>query len=865
MAIVFIAQVKGNGNDAFTTGSMDTSGASLLVATFTDIVLPTITDTYSNTWVQAKRYFPFAYSSNIYYAWNPIVGAGHSFTFTATDQFGSGQVSAFSGVDTSANPLDQTNENLAFGSTTVTPGTVTPTTDGQLVVAHDAFDNTSAMETVNGGFTSPAFGDLGSGGVYVGSGTTYLIQTTAAAANPTLTLANAPNRYATIATFKASTGPPPAATVTTIIMRPPGLLAPMGVLAPWTGVPAAGVEAIDLLVDDTVHAHTVDNLTLAEVHNLVVQDALHGRNGWVDLPGQTGDYLSTPDAAALDIVGDICLVAQIAPDDWTPAAAMTFISKATSAGDQWGYDFRLGTTGTLSIVWTTNGIAAGALSATSDANLGALAAGEWKWVAATLDVDNGAAQKAARFWTSDDGAVWTQLGTTKTTAGTTSIFNSNAALIVSGLGGGATQPFAGLVAHVSVRDGIGAAGVVGGSEVFRFDATIDLSGVDPEAATFLATTGQTVTVNRSGTPDTELVWRGGHTADNITLTQAHELVVADARSTHTVDNIVLTQVHVLVVADASHAHAADGLTLTQVHNLVVADGLHGHSADSLTLTQVHSLVVADGLHGHAADAVTLTQVHQLAVADASHGQTADNVVLTSETVLVVADATHAQSADNLTLTQVHSLVVAEARSTHTADNLTLTQVHQLVVADGLHAHTADNVTFTVAGTLTVTDGHHTHTADNVTLTQVHQLTVADGLHSHQSDNVTLVQASTLIVGDGLHPHSVDNVTLTQVHVLTVNGGVHNHTADGPLTLTQVHELVVADAVHTHTAGSLVLVDASRPPSVFRRWRIPADDRVLAPVHDRRIVVTATDLIATETSERLIADRPDTRIIEGDIP
>jgi hypothetical protein len=115
---------------------------------------------------------------------------------------------AFSGVDTTADPLDQSNSNHALGSTTVQPGSVTPGSDGQLVIAHETFDSSASMPTVNSSFTTPAYGDLGTGGVYLGSGSSYLIQTTAAAVNPTFTKPASGNLYATIATFEAGAAGP---------------------------------------------------------------------------------------------------------------------------------------------------------------------------------------------------------------------------------------------------------------------------------------------------------------------------------------------------------------------------------------------------------------------------------------------------------------------------------------------------------------------------------------------------------------------------------------------------------------------------------------------------------------------------------
>lgn len=199
-----------------------------------------------------------------------------------------------------------------------------------------------------------------------------------------------------------------------------------------------------------------------------------------------------------------------------------------------------------------------------------------------------------------------------------------------------------------------------------------------------------------GGPDGTLVVQDAshaHTADNVTLTQVHNLAVQDAAHDHTVDNLTLTQVHILVVADAGHDHSAESPTLTQVHILVVQDATHGHTADNVDLSGAANLTVQDAAHDHTADNVTLTQVHILVVQDAAHAHTVDNVELSGAVNLVVQDALHAHTADNLALTQAHNLVVADALHAHAVDNLVLTQVHILVVQDALHLHTADQAQF----------------------------------------------------------------------------------------------------------------------------------------------------------------------------
>ncbi len=212
MTIALLAQAKGNGNGTYSTGALDSTGASLLVVVFTDNgTQPAISDSKGNTWFVAKRQ-SVGRGETIAYAWGSglVVGTGHTFTFTLAAQFGSGQAWAFSGVETASDPLDQTNGGGNAFTTTQATGSVTPTADGELLISGLGFDNQAALPTVNGGFSTP-YGDIGSGGAYLGSASAYLIQSTAAAANPTWTIVTNNQTNAPIATFKATSTPPPPA------------------------------------------------------------------------------------------------------------------------------------------------------------------------------------------------------------------------------------------------------------------------------------------------------------------------------------------------------------------------------------------------------------------------------------------------------------------------------------------------------------------------------------------------------------------------------------------------------------------------------------------------------------------------------
>ncbi|MET8475432.1 hypothetical protein ABZY90_19550 [Streptomyces sp. NPDC006422] len=175
------------------------------------------------------------------------------------------------------------------------------------------------------------------------------------------------------------------------------------------------------------------------------------------LSGTSGDYASTPDAAALDITGDLDIRARVALNDWTPAAESTLIAKYTATGNQRSYALAVTTAGALILRWSEDGTAE--KTETSSANLSALAAGATTWVRATLDVDNGASDAAVNFYTSDDGSTWTALGAEQLVGATTSIFASTAVLEIGSQSGGTVNRAAGKFFRGQVLSGIAGSSV----------------------------------------------------------------------------------------------------------------------------------------------------------------------------------------------------------------------------------------------------------------------------------------------------------------------------------------------------------------------------------------------------------------------
>ncbi len=135
------------------------------------------------------------------------------------------------------------------------------------------------------------------------------------------------------------------------------------------------------------------------------------------------DGAETPDSANLSITGDIDIRIDVAADDW--GAVQSGLCNKLGASGQFSWSFAKKPDGTLSFSWSANGSTL--ITKTSTVAITPPAAGGRLALRVTLDVDNGAAGNDVKFYTSDTIAgSWTQLGTTVTTAGTTSIFDSTA-------------------------------------------------------------------------------------------------------------------------------------------------------------------------------------------------------------------------------------------------------------------------------------------------------------------------------------------------------------------------------------------------------------------------------------------------------
>lgn len=200
------AAAGGNANSA-TTGTFDSTGASLLVACVASYALsaaPVLTGSYSNTWAALTAYLTTSRCRvQLYYVKNPTaVGAGHFVQVNGTSSFPGVAFAAFNDTNTSAN-ADRQNGAFNDSSLTISPGGITPSEGNELIIS--GLGHEGAFSSIGSGFTLL---DSGPGGGFTAS-LAYAVQTTAAPVNPLwtqLTGGATDAVAAAIASFKSAGG-----------------------------------------------------------------------------------------------------------------------------------------------------------------------------------------------------------------------------------------------------------------------------------------------------------------------------------------------------------------------------------------------------------------------------------------------------------------------------------------------------------------------------------------------------------------------------------------------------------------------------------------------------------------------------------
>ena len=216
---------------------------------------------------------------------------------------------------------------------------------------------------------------------------------------------------------------------------------------------------------------------------------------YLSLPGSDGNFASTPDAAVLDITGDIQFEVD-ADIDWLPSTQMVLVDKGIRYRfivAPTGLRFQRSLAGTFPSVGVTHSLAAGR-----------------RRIRATFAVATGTL--SIYEVVADGTAILVGANTDAGTAGALET-NANSLMVGARVDSGGTQVVTGAIYRAQVFDGIG------GTLVADFDANRARAG----ATTVTATTGETWTIHQAGNPSAEIV---APYSLAIAMTNAYDLIHA---------------------------------------------------------------------------------------------------------------------------------------------------------------------------------------------------------------------------------------------------------------------------------------------------------------------------------------------------
>lgn len=207
IALVGACTSKGSAGagNAVQSDAIDITGANLVTVAVAHAIgaIGAITDTLGTTYGAAKLTTGATTEEVTWFA--AAVTGGAAFQVTLGAQANSYQtifVCGWSGVANAT--VDQsTGTTSGSGLTTLSSGAVTPSENNELVLSGAAFSGVITSVTVNGGFSSPPLTD-GANVTNTVGGISYLIQTSAASANPAWSWTGSQRPSVNILTFKAA-------------------------------------------------------------------------------------------------------------------------------------------------------------------------------------------------------------------------------------------------------------------------------------------------------------------------------------------------------------------------------------------------------------------------------------------------------------------------------------------------------------------------------------------------------------------------------------------------------------------------------------------------------------------------------------
>lgn len=139
-----------------------------------------------------------------------------------------------------------------------------------------------------------------------------------------------------------------------------------------------------------------------------------GNEEYIDFTGAIARHMPVSETLAVTANAVVDVRVDMTATDWTPSASQRLARRGALTGTgSTSWMFSLSSTGVLNFLWTSDGATLANFQSTVATGF---TDGTRHWVRAVFTPDTGAAAKSVAFYTSSDGVVWTQLGTTVSSA-----------------------------------------------------------------------------------------------------------------------------------------------------------------------------------------------------------------------------------------------------------------------------------------------------------------------------------------------------------------------------------------------------------------------------------------------------------------
>lgn len=214
---------------------------------------------------------------------------------------------------------------------------------------------------------------------------------------------------------------------------------------------------IDVAIDDITDTvtHSIDAAFKARVANLEAARSLvqakdslvgGGTANFMNFPGTTGNYISSPSNAAYDVAGDMAIAIRIKMPASAPGSDEVLVSRRGSSTATTQFAVWLKTTGQLQFTISVNGTSISTAATTAASPL--VFDGNWIWLRFIRIASTG----QCSFYTgpdtgsnSDIPAAWTTFQTNRGTTVGALITGTAAPVEISGYDSGSTSMFAGQI------------------------------------------------------------------------------------------------------------------------------------------------------------------------------------------------------------------------------------------------------------------------------------------------------------------------------------------------------------------------------------------------------------------------------------